>query len=152
MTKIGKRIRIERIINRESGNTVIVPMDHGVSMGPIEGLKNLAETVNAVAEGGANAVVLHKGVVDFGHGGYGKDVGLIIHLSASTSLAPDPNEKVLVCTVEEAIKLGADAVSVHVNVGSKTEANQLSNLGEISKIAAEWGMPLLAMMYREGMG
>ncbi|AIG96946.1 putative phospho-2-dehydro-3-deoxyheptonate aldolase [Archaeoglobus fulgidus DSM 8774] len=152
MTKIGKKIRIERIINRESRNTVIVPMDHGVSMGPIEGLKNLAETVNAVAEGGANAIVLHKGVVGFGHRGYGKDVGLIIHLSASTSLAPDPNEKVLVCTVEEAIKLGADAVSVHVNVGSKTEAYQLRKLGEISKIAGEWGMPLLAMMYPRGDG
>jgi len=152
MTKIGKKIRIERIINRDSGNTVIVPMDHGVSMGPIEGLKNLAETVNAVAEGGANAVVLHKGVVGFGHRGYGRDVGLIIHLSASTSLSPDPNEKVLVCTVEEAIKLGADAVSVHVNVGSKTEAEQLRKLGEISKIAAEWGMPLLAMMYPRGDG
>lgn len=152
MTKIGKKIRIERIINRESRNTVIVPMDHGVSMGPIEGLKNLAETVNAVAEGGANAVVLHKGVVGFGHRGHGKDVGLIIHLSASTSLAPDPNEKVLVCTVEEAIKLGADAVSVHVNVGSKTEAYQLRKLGEISKIAGEWGMPLLAMMYPRGDG
>lgn len=152
MTKIGKKIRIGRIINRESRNTVIVPMDHGVSMGPIEGLKNLAETVNAVAEGGANAVVLHKGVVGFGHRGYGKDVGLIIHLSASTSLAPDPNEKVLVCTVEEAIKLGADAVSVHVNVGSKTEAYQLRKLGEISKIAGEWGMPLLAMMYPRGDG
>lgn len=152
MTKIGKTIRIERIINRDSGNTVIVPMDHGVSMGPIEGLKNLAETVNAVAEGGANAVVLHKGVVGFGHRGYGRDVGLIIHLSASTSLSPDPNEKVLVCTVEEAIKLGADAVSVHINVGSKTEAQQLKKLGEISKIAAEWGMPLLAMMYPRGEG
>ena len=149
---IGKKIRIERIVNRESGNTVIVPMDHGVSMGPIEGLRNLADTVNAVAEGGANAVVLHKGVVGFGHRGYGRDVGLIIHLSASTSLAPDPNEKVLVCTVEEAIKLGADAVSVHVNVGSKTEAYQLRKLGEISKIAADWGMPLLAMMYPRGDG
>ncbi|WP_456468786.1 2-amino-3,7-dideoxy-D-threo-hept-6-ulosonate synthase [Archaeoglobus sp.] len=152
MNKIGKKIRIERIINRDSGNTVIVPMDHGVSMGPIEGLRDLAKTVNAVAEGGANAVVLHKGVVGFGHRGYGKDVGLIIHLSASTSLSPDPNEKVIVCTVEEAIKLGADAVSVHVNVGSKTEAYQLRKLGEISKIAGEWGMPLLAMMYPRGEG
>ncbi|MCQ4153137.1 MAG: fructose-bisphosphate aldolase, partial [Archaeoglobi archaeon] len=48
---IGKKIRIERVINRNTGNTVIVPMDHGVSMGPIEGLVNLAKTINAVAEG-----------------------------------------------------------------------------------------------------
>ena len=147
---VGKRIRLERIINRETGNTVIVPMDHGVSLGPIEGLTDMPKIINAVAEGGANAVVLHKGIVPIGHRGYGKDIGLIIHLSGSTSLSPDPNEKVLVCTVEEAIKLGADAVSVHVNIGSKTEAEQLKKLGMISKICMEWGMPLLAMMYPRG--
>ncbi len=149
---IGKRIRIERIINRETGNTVIVPMDHGVSMGPIEGLRDMPRIINAVAEGGANAVVLHKGMVVHGHRGYGKDIGLIVHLSGSTMLSPDPNEKVLVCTVEEAIRLGADAVSVHINVGSKTEAEQLKKLGAISKICSEWGMPLLAMMYPRGEG
>jgi fructose-bisphosphate aldolase/2-amino-3,7-dideoxy-D-threo-hept-6-ulosonate synthase len=54
--------------------------------------------------------------------------------------------------VEEAIRLGADAVSVHINIGSKTEAEQLKKLGTISKICAEWGMPLLAMMYPRGDG
>ena len=149
---LGKRIRIERVINRNTGKTVIVPMDHGVSMGPIDGLRDMAKTINAVAEGGANAVVLHKGVVGFGHRGYGRDVGLIIHLSGSTKLAPDPNEKVLVCGVEEAIKLGADAVSIHINIGSKTEADQLRKMGEITRICMEWGMPLLAMMYPRGDG
>jgi len=149
---IGKRIRIERIIDRNSGHTVIVPMDHGVSMGPIKGLEDMPKIINAVAEGGANAVVLHKGLVPYGHRGYGKDIGLIVHLSGSTTLSPDPNWKVLVCTVEEAIRLGADAVSVHINIGSKTEAEQLKALGMVSKICMEWGMPLLAMMYPRGEG
>ena len=152
MSEIGKKVRIERILDRSSGNTVIVPMDHGLSMGPIDGIVDMPATINAVAEGGANAVVIHKGIVPFGHRGYGRDVGLIVHLSGSTSLSPDPNEKVLVCTVEEAIKLGADAVSVHINVGSKTEAEQLAKLGEVSKACKEWGMPLLAMMYPRGDG
>jgi fructose-bisphosphate aldolase/2-amino-3,7-dideoxy-D-threo-hept-6-ulosonate synthase len=112
----------------------------------------MPEIINAVAEGGANAVVLHKGMVVHGHRGYGKDIGLIVHLSGSTMLSPDPNEKVLVCSVEEAIRLGADAVSVHINIGSKTEAEQLKKLATISKICAEWGMPLLAMMYPRGDG
>ncbi len=149
---IGKRIRLERIINRDDGNTLIVPMDHGVSLGPIEGLVDVAKTINEVAEGGANAVVVHKGIVPIGHRGYGKDIGLILHLSASTKLSPDPNDKVLVATVEEAIKLGADAVSVHVNVGSETEARQLEKLGNVARECAEWGMPLLAMMYPRGNG
>ncbi len=48
---IGKKIRMERIINRETGKTVIVPMDHGVTLGPVAGLIDLQETVNAVADG-----------------------------------------------------------------------------------------------------
>lgn len=38
---IGKLVRLERIINRETGRTIIVPMDHGVSSGPIEGIVDI---------------------------------------------------------------------------------------------------------------
>ena len=150
MSETGKRVRLERIINRETRKTIIVPMDHGVSSGPIAGLIDMPAAVNSVAEGGANAVLLHKGIIKHGHRGYGRDIGLIMHLSGSTSLSPDPNHKVLVATVEEALKLGADAVSIHVNVGADDEAKMLSQLGEVSERCMEWGMPLLAMMYPRG--
>jgi predicted phospho-2-dehydro-3-deoxyheptonate aldolase len=147
---IGKNIRMERIINRESKRTVIIPMDHGVTLGPIEGLQNMRETVSNVVEGGANAVILHKGMVKAGYRGGGKDIGLIIHLSASTILGPDSNAKVQVCTVKEAIQLGADAVSVHVNLGAPSESQMLNTLGEVGKECQEFGMPLVAMMYTRG--
>lgn len=131
---------------------VIIPMDHGISIGPVKGIVNLAEMVNRVAEGGANAVLLQKGMAKHGHRGYGRDIGLIIHMSASTSLGPDPNDKVQVCTVEEAIRMGADAVSVHINIGSETEADQLQKLGSVSEECDFWGMPLIAMMYPRGKG
>jgi fructose-bisphosphate aldolase/2-amino-3,7-dideoxy-D-threo-hept-6-ulosonate synthase len=150
MSEIGKSIRIERIMDRESRNMVIIPMDHGISVGPVTGLVDLSKMVNQVAEGGSNAVLLQKGMAKHGHRGYGIDIGLIIHMSASTSLGPDPNDKVLVCTVEEAIKLGADAVSVHINVGSDTESDQLKILGRVAESCDYWGMPLLAMMYPRG--
>ena len=150
MSEIGKQVRLERIINRKTRRTIIVPMDHGVSVGPIKGLVDMPTAVNTVAEGGANAVLLHKGAIKTGHRGYGRDIGLIMHLSASTSLAPDPNNKVLVTTVEEALKLGADAVSVHINIGAEEEADMLMKLGRVSRECAEWGMPLLAMMYPRG--
>ena len=147
---VGKRIRMERIMDRDSGKTVIVPMDHGVTLGPMTGLIDMRRTINAVATGGANAIVIHKGLVEAGHRRSGKDVGLIIHLSASTCMAPDPNCKVLVCSVEEAIKLGADAVSIHVNIGAEDEKSMLKDLGHVVRKATEWGMPLLAMMYMRG--
>lgn len=147
---IGKEIRIERIINRNTGRTVIIPMDHGVTVGPIRGLEDMKKTVDSIVNGGANAIVMHKGLIRGGHRGKGKDIGLIIHLSASTSLAPDPNYKVLVCTVEEAVQLGADAISIHVNLGAEYESEMLKDFGAVSKKCAQWGMPLLAMMYTRG--
>ena len=147
---VGKQIRLERIMNRETGRTVIVPMDHGVTAGPIRGLEDMRETVAKVVNGGANAILMHKGMVQAGHRGGGRDIGLIIHLSAGTSLSPDPNTKVPVCTVEEAIRLGADAVSIHVNLGAEADADMLRHFGEVSNACTTWGMPLLAMVYTRG--
>jgi predicted phospho-2-dehydro-3-deoxyheptonate aldolase len=146
----GKQIRLERLINRDTGRTVIVPMDHGVTMGPIDGLVTMKDAIMKVVDGGVNAVVLHKGSVDSGHRGSGRDVGLFVHFSASTILSPDPNNKVIVCSVEEAIKLGADGVSIHVNLGADSDAEMLRDFGRIGRECAEWGMPLLAMMYTRG--
>jgi len=147
---IGKKIRLERIIDRNSGRTVIIPMDHGVTVGPIAGLEDMRETVSRVVAGGANAILMHKGIVGAGHRGTGRDVGLIIHLSGGTALSPDPNAKELVCSVEEAIKLGADAVSVHINLGAETDKEMLGQLGFVSERCLEWQMPLVAMMYTRG--
>ena len=147
---IGKRIRMGRIMDLNSGRTVIIPMDHGVTLGPMDGLVRMRKTIDAVARGGANAIVIHKGLVEMGHPRSERDVGLIVDLSASTKMASDSNCKIMVCTVEEAIKLGADAVSVHVNLGSEDEKAMLRDLGAIAREAMEWGMPLLAMMYTRG--
>lgn len=147
---LGKIIRMERIMNRNSGKTVIVPMDHGITMGPIKGLENMRDTIAKMVDGGVSAIVLHKGIVKAGHRGSGRDVGLVIHLSGSTSMSPEPNAKVPVCTVEEAIKLGADAISVHVNLGTEGDTQMLAYLGEVSNLCQNWGMPLLAMIYCRG--
>ncbi len=147
---IGKDVRMERIINRNNKKTVIIPMDHGVTVGPIPGIENLKIAVDKVSKGGANAIILHKGNVRSGHRKSGKDVGLILHLSASTSLSQDPHSKALICTVEEAIKLGADAVSIHINLGANNEKEMLRDFGIISHKCLEWGMPLIAMMYTRG--
>jgi fructose-bisphosphate aldolase/2-amino-3,7-dideoxy-D-threo-hept-6-ulosonate synthase len=149
---IGKEIRIERIMDRNTGRAVIVPMDHGFTLGQIEGLLDMTKIISEVSEGGANAIVLHKGLVKRGHRRSGRDIGLIVHLSASTSLNPDPNDKVIVCTVEEAVRLGADGVSIHINLGAPNESRMLESAGLIVKDCNRWGMPLLVMIYPRGKG
>jgi len=73
-----------------------------------------------------------------------------MHVSASTSLGLTPNRKVHVGTVDEALRLGADAISVHVNIGCKDEPEMLMGLGNLSNQCDEMGLPLLAMMYPRG--
>ena len=52
---LGKQVRLQRIFNRETGRAIIVPMDHGVSVGPIEGIENIHKTVSDMADGGSDA-------------------------------------------------------------------------------------------------
>ncbi len=146
----GKSIRMERITDRKTGNAVIVPMDHGVSIGPLDGLIDMRKTVDKVSNGGATAVLMHKGLIRYSYRQSGRDVGLIMHLSASTDLGPNRNSKVQITTIEEAIKYGADAVSIHINFGSEDEPSMLEQAGKISEQCTEWGMPLIIMAYPRG--
>lgn len=126
-------------------------MDHGLTVGPIKGIeKDLGKVVNKIALGGANAVLGHVGIPLYAHRGYGPDIGLILHLSGSTSLSPESNYKVLVNNVLEAVKFGADGVSLHINIGTKTDPEMLEILGNVSRECREFGLPLLAMMYPRG--
>lgn len=146
----GKALRLDRIFNRNTRRTIIVPMDHGVTVGPIPGLEDIRDIVTKLVNGGANAGLVHKGCVACGHRSEGRDFGLIVHLSASTCLSPFPNRKTLVTSVEEALRLGADGVSVHVNIGDENESTMLQQLGQTAERADYWGMPLLAMVYARG--
>ena len=142
----GKKRRLQRIF-RDDGKTVIIPMDHGVTLGPVTGLGNMQQTVDSLAKGGVDGIVVHKGIaanIDT------RRLGLIIHLNGSTELSPDPNRKLQVCTVDEAVALGADGVSIHINIGAVTEGEMLMDLGRTAAECADYGIPLLAMMYPRG--
>jgi fructose-bisphosphate aldolase / 2-amino-3,7-dideoxy-D-threo-hept-6-ulosonate synthase len=142
----GKQRRLRRIF-RSDNRTVIVPLDHGVTIGPCKGIENIQNTVNWLLEGNADSLLVHKGIarhVDAGN------AGLIIMLSGASNLSPSQNNKVQVCTVKEAARLGADGVSVHVNIGAQDEDKMLIKLGRVADECDILGMPLLAMMYPRG--
>jgi predicted phospho-2-dehydro-3-deoxyheptonate aldolase len=141
---------MEKIFDRRTRKTVMVPMDHGITLGPVKGLVNVKDIMRCAVDGGANALIMHKGIVKDCYLNCPKTSGLIIHLSASTSLSVDPDYKILITTPDEALKLGADAVSVHVNIGSEHEHNMLLDTGLVSKQCEDLGLPLLAMMYPRG--
>jgi len=142
----GKTRRLKRIMQKDN-RTVIVPMDHGVTIGPIQGLTDMQTITNQLVKGGVDAILVHKGIakrVDTAN------AGLIVMLSGMSNRSPNVNGKVQVCSVKEAIHIGADAVSVHVNIGAQDENKMLKNLGKVSEECDEFGLPLLAMMYPRG--
>ena len=148
VSSTGKQIRLRRLF--AGGKALIIAMDHGVSNGPIAGLEDIRTAVAQVAKGGATGVVLHKGVVRFAQDAFDERLALILHLSASTNLSTRTDRKVIVTQVDEAISYGADAISIHVNLGGEDDPGMLEDFGAVAAACDRLGMPLLAMMYPRG--
>ncbi len=142
----GLQIRMDRILRK--GKMLCIPMDHGISSGPIDGLENPSEIIQKCETRGLTSVIINKGILK----SLPKPtrIGVLVHFSASTSFSMSPNRKMLTGSVEEALRLGADGVSLHINVGGKEEPEMLEQLGKIAEDCHQWNMPLLAMMYPRG--
>jgi len=142
----GLQIRLGRIMRK--GKMLCIPMDHGISNGPIEGLEDPRKTIYGCESSGLTSVIINKGIIK----AMPKPtrVGVLVHFSSSTSLSGSPNRKMLTGSVEEAVRLGADGVSLHINIGGSEEPEMLEQLGMTAEQCHRWGMPLLAMMYPRG--
>ncbi|WP_313691175.1 2-amino-3,7-dideoxy-D-threo-hept-6-ulosonate synthase [Halorarum halobium] len=149
MTFPGLDARLDRISTAD--RFLIVPMDHGITMGAVKGLKDIEATIDGVTRGGADAVLTQRGIAERVHGNT-NGAGYIAHLNASTTIGPDENDKRPTGTVKGAIRAGADAVSMHINVGSTYEPGQIEHLARLTEDAADYGMPVLAMAYARGPG
>lgn len=147
---LGKQIRLSRIFGAANRRALVVPLDHSVTIGPLGASGHADQTAAILERAGADALVVHKGRARTIAPTHFGSMGLIVHLSAGTNLAVDQTRKVVVGSVEETVALGADAVSVHVNVGAPTEAEQLTDLGLVAAECDRLGVPLLAMMYARG--
>ncbi len=143
----GKTVRLKRLFPDPTRRLFSVPLDHAVSMGPIDGIEQLAPLASDLQAGGADLLIVTKGAVRELVPVLAPTTKLGIHVSASTSLGATSNRKVLVGTAEEAIALGADLLSVQVNFGVPEEPEMLRDLGIAVDQCRALGLPLLCMAY-----
>lgn len=128
---------------------VVIPVDHGLAQGPLAGLRDLPALVDSLAASGVDAVLMNPGAA----AGCAEalagatELGLIVHLSAGSKLSEQPHRRSVVCSVDDALRMGADAVSVHLNVGGDDDLPQLLDLSRVRTRCTALGVPLLAMMY-----
>lgn len=146
MELCGKRRRLARI--RPAGRAVVLALDHGVTFGPLPGINDISQVLRELTNV-ADAVVLHRGAIMNHLPPDQHRTGLVMHLSAGTSLRGPSGQKALVGTVEDAVRLGADAVSVQITFGADQEQRALRDLAAVASSCLAWAMPLLVMAYVE---
>jgi len=150
MTDIGRVRRWRRFLHPESGKALIVPIDHGLTLGPIAGLTHVEPIRRWLASGELTGVVMHKGMVE--RLADACSAGLIVHLNGAVKAGGDvqalaPPLKVRLASAQAALALGADAVSVHLDMGGAASAHYLGLLAEVADEAHALGLPVLAMLY-----
>ena len=125
MIKSGRALRLGRLFKGDETPLFLVPLDHTVTDGPFTDARGYDALLGILADNGADAIVVHKGRLRLLPRSVYARLAVVVHLSASTRYAADPTFKYQVAEVEDCLRRGADAVSVHVNVGSLTEDRQL---------------------------
>jgi DhnA family fructose-bisphosphate aldolase class Ia len=146
----GKQRRLRRLLGAD-GRSLLIAVDHSVTAGAGGGLSDMAAVLRAVVEGGADAVVAHRGSAAREMPPQ-RATALVVHLSGNTTLSGRPELKTRVCDPEAAFALGADAVSAHITLGGGHVEDRaaLADLGRIAASCDRLGIPLLAMTYVGG--
>lgn len=145
MTSTGKQIRLNRLIQTETNSSVIFAFDHGMTSPKLlPGLLHAPEQIRRGLAGGANVLMLSRGILRQVVQEFKRETSLALMLTASASGRPDGNVVTPIGSVEEALRLGADAVVVFVALGTENEPEMLSYLSDIGEACEELGMPLIA--------
>ena len=152
MNRSGRSLRLERLLKSDQSPFFVVPIDHTVTDGPFTDAKSYDRVIGALADNGADALVVHKGRLGLLNKSIYAKLSVVVHISASTRYAADPNYKYAVADVEDCLRRGADAISVHVNVGAITEDQQIRVMADAADACERAGLPLLAMLYPRGPG
>ena len=141
--------RMSRLFQSD-GKTVIVAMDHGMGLPVNPALDHTGEILKAVVAGGADAVLTTYGIANR-YQDVLCNVGLILRMDGGgSSLNSDDECPDVLYTVEDAVKMGADAMACMGFPGAPYEHRCMSNLARLAAEGRKWGIPLLAEMLPGG--
>jgi len=135
-------------MNKHSSRYIFVALDHGISMGAIDGLHDMGKTLGKILDGPVDFLVVNKGTFRRCRDVVG-ETRCFINISAAYR---NSLEKVLIATPQEVAAMGAYGVSVHINLGNEHQSNMLRDLGSTVEQCARLNLKLLAMMYHRSHG
>lgn len=150
MAMLGKEVRMSRLVNPKSNKMMAITVDHAISRGiaPMTGLHHIQDTIDKIILGRPDALTLTKGIAE--HCMY-KNAGKVSMLMKISSYSPvAPTNDTVFGTVDEAIRMGADAVSMGAMTLGDFQGEQFEAIGRISEECMRKGMPLIGHIYPKG--
>ena len=141
---VGKAMRLKRVIDPK-GVSVICALDHGMtSPAFLEPLSDIAARTAEAVRGGANVIMMSRGMVRIAEPAFSPTTSLALLLSASANPDGTRPAVVQVAEVEEAARLGADAVVLFTALGGDGEPGMIRTLAGVGRECASLGIPLIA--------
>lgn len=145
---IGKEIRMNRLIPGADGKYLGLTVDHAIARGVVRGLDTIDDTIAKMVKGNPNAITMHKGIAENCFKKFGGKVPLVLKLTTFGVYHFD--EDIQVADIEEALCMGADAVSIGCIIGGDNQDRQVEQLGRLIKEAHKYGMPVISHVYPRG--
>lgn len=156
---MGKRTRLHRMMydfGPGNGKLLILPIDQGLEHGPIDMFAN-PESIDPdfqfrlAVEGGFSAIALHIGLAEKYAGKYAGEIPIVLKLNGKTNIPSDDEAlSPLTASVEDAVRIGADAVGYTLYVGSPNQVADFTQLRQVRQDATRFGLPLIVWSYPRG--
>jgi len=155
----GKRTRLKHLLYDHGpggGTLLVLPIDQGLEHGPADFFANPDSLdpryqYELAQEGKFSAIALHIGLAEKYFHEFAGDVPLILKLNGKTTIPSDAQAfSPLTGTVEDAVRLGADAVGYTIYVGSPAQDRDFLQFLEVRRAAERFGMPVVVWAYPRG--
>ena len=155
----GKKARLYRLLYKYgpgNGRMMVLPIDQGLEHGPRDFFVN-PESLNPefqlrlALEGGFSAIAFQVGLAEKYLRAFAGKVPLILKINGKTEVPPD-DEAFSPCnaSVEDALRLGADAVGYTSYIGSPRQDDDFIQFGKVRREAERAGIPVIMWAYPRG--
>lgn len=155
----GKKARLHRLLYEfgpGNGTLMFLPIDQGIEHGPRDFFPNPASKdpeyqFKLAQAAGYSGLACQIGMATKYYPDYAGSVPLILKVNGKTDI-PDSDNAFSSCnaSVEDAVRLGADAVGYTLYVGSPRQDDDLRQLQEVREDCDRYGMPLIVWSYPRG--
>ncbi|MDD4273926.1 MAG: fructose-bisphosphate aldolase, partial [Desulfobacter postgatei] len=143
----GKERRLRKIINKKTGRSLVLAVDHGMALGAMTGIVDIAGTIRTLdATNKVDCWLMTKGIYTHAFNPSG-DPGVILRASGGATIAgPELTREGQTADAEEALRLGVDAMATTAFVGSAYEHETLISMARMATECRKWDMPLLGVI------